>query len=192
MERSVLGQATVEFLMILAIVFLFIVTVLQPNLLFAKNSVVDSSDFAKLRISADKLADAIRRVSVSSVGTKETIELVIPNGSSIFCRDSSIVGGVRQSSTDLNINYPIKSSALAPCEYDDDDIGLNKKLRDSTCSKIIKVGVPFTCVADVGYPYANNLFVSAQSGIFKAVVSKKFDTATQPLQYVEVKFELVQ
>ncbi len=44
MERRVLGQATVEFLMILAITFLFIVTIIQPHFLFAKNSIYDASD----------------------------------------------------------------------------------------------------------------------------------------------------
>lgn len=192
MERSVLGQATVEFLMILAVSFLIVVTILQPNLLFAKNSIQDSSDFAKLRISADNLADAIRRVSVSAVGTKETIELVIPVGSGLYCRDSIIVNDKRQSSVDLNLVYSIRSSALGPCESDDDHFGISKTLNNSRCTKIINVGVSFFCTADTGYPYMNSLGVFALDGIFKAVVSKKSDPNVSVSPYVEVKFELVQ
>lgn len=161
------GQATIEFLLTLVIALMFIVTIIQPNANFASNSVKDTANLAKLKLSTEKLSQSIKYAAVSGTGTKETIQLMIPQDGNIICEPAPPAA-----STDLNFVYILKSGeGITGCEIDDDNPSIS-----SQCKKKINIGIPFQC---------ENRAITA--GIYTATVVKSTQTPN-----VRVTFELIQ
>ena len=162
------GQATVEFLLTLVIVLIFIVTIINPNADLASKSVQDTTNLAKLRVSIEKLSGAIKYASVSGSGTKETLLLIIPQDGNIICTPNQAVAPFN---TDLNLVYLLKSGeGITSCEIDDDN-----PANSTRCTRTIRIGTSFKC---------NNPPVPA--GIYRATVTKTADTPN-----VQINFELV-
>ncbi len=150
------GQASVEFILVLVIALAYILVVTQPNADLSSSSIEDVSNLAKLRVSADKLTNTIQYVSLSGAGTRQTIQLVVPNDSNISCEPSS------GPSTTLRIQYALKSKEGSPGCYNDNDAVLNPNF----CNKTISVDANFSCSAGGQNPTV------MRPGIYRATVEK--------------------
>ncbi len=126
------GQATVEFILVLFIAMAFIIAIIQPNADYAAASAQDVANLGKLRISADKLANAIEYVSVSGIGTRQTMQLLVPSGAVIKCEPAVDSDRVR-------FVYTLASGrGVAACEGDEDIVGAD-------CNSSIAIGARFNC-----------------------------------------------
>lgn len=118
------GQASVEFLLIIMLSILYISTVIIPGADAAENAAEDTAGIAKIVGSAEKLAGTIQYVALSGVGTRQTIEVVVPENSTFTCGTNSIT-----------ISYTAKRTL-----QDTHCTG-----SPSVCRKTIEVGTAFTC-----------------------------------------------
>lgn len=88
MEHIILnkrGQVSVEFMLLIVIVLLYIQTVIQPSLTIAANSVNDSVRVGQARFAAEKLSNAVEFAQSTYGETKQTIKILIPKDSKIEC-----------------------------------------------------------------------------------------------------------
>ncbi|GEM_PF-6055053 len=128
------GQATVEFILTLVIALLIITAIILPSYDNSSNYVVDVSNLAKLRVSSDKLVDALQYVYVSGRGTKQTIEVVIPQNATISCQQCSgsplsCIGGAGGISNSIIMTYGLLSKQSIPSCLVDDDPGNGQSCR---------------------------------------------------------------
>ncbi|MBI4210515.1 MAG: hypothetical protein HY544_03355 [Candidatus Diapherotrites archaeon] len=133
------GQATVEFILVLLIAVTFLAVIIQPNADLATGAMHDTQNLAKLRLSADKLVNTIQYVSVSGVGTKESIQTVIPVNASITC-------GTTAGKNTIVMNYTSTGlKGTASCLVDEDNAS---DTEGKTCKKTFGTGAIFTCTQD--------------------------------------------
>ncbi len=139
------GQATVEFILTLVVALLIITVIILPSYDKSSNYVLDVSNLAKLRVSADKLADALQHAYVSGSGTKQTIEAVVPQSATLSCENCLGSPVTCQTSGTLNsvvMTYTLLSKQSSPsCVVDaDPDNG-------QSCKKVFQTGIAsgFTC-----------------------------------------------
>ena len=79
------GQVSVEFMLLIVIVLLYIQTVIQPSLQIAGNSVNDSVRVGQARFAVEKIANAVEFAQSTYGTTKQTIKVLIPKDSTIEC-----------------------------------------------------------------------------------------------------------
>ena len=79
------GQASIELILLLVVILLLVQTIIIPSRDVAKKSAEDVSSMAIVRSQAQKLANAIELVDSSASGAKQTIHLMIPQHSYLFC-----------------------------------------------------------------------------------------------------------
>ncbi|MDO8538771.1 MAG: hypothetical protein Q7S21_07885 [archaeon] len=79
------GQVSVEFMLLIVIVLLYIQTVIQPSLQIAANSVNDSVRVGQARFAVEKIANAVEFAQSTYGTTKQTIKILIPKDSEIEC-----------------------------------------------------------------------------------------------------------
>ncbi len=172
MER---GQASIEFLLILVVSLLYIVAVIQPNADIASNAMNDTANLAKLRASADKLVNAVQYVSISGAGTRQTIEIVIPPQSKIYCNTTN------PTQQKIGFSYLVvppeagleQISARVPeeCKNNaDDDTALDPDA-DKKCTKELNAGTSFSCSP-------SEVNTGVQGAIFIAKVEKTVSGTT--------------
>ena len=143
------GQASVEFIIVLALALLFIVAVIQPNALAAQNSVEDTANLAKLNISAEKLANTIQYISLSGEGSKQTIEIIVPTGATLECNQPN--------NNNIRYAYTMKTGpGTAACNLDADT-------DPSKCAKVIDAKTAFSCTGITN---------PIQPGIYSGVIQK--------------------
>ena len=123
MERDFMkkGQATIEFLLIIVIMLMYVSTTVLPNSDSSSNATEDVVNIGKLALSAEKLRNGIQYVSISGEDTKQTIHVIIPAESTLECGTQEII-----------ITYNAKSSGIDECS-------------SGICTKSIKTGTDFTC-----------------------------------------------
>ncbi|HZX19473.1 MAG TPA: hypothetical protein VFF13_00490 [archaeon] len=132
MEHNIMnkGQASVEFLLILLLSILYISTAIIPGADAAGNAAEDTAGIAKLVGSAEKLSGTIQYVSLSGEGTRQTIEIVVPENSTFTCTPIAAPNSI-------TISYTAKRTINAPGKCTTDN--------PSVCTKTINVGTTFTC-----------------------------------------------
>jgi hypothetical protein len=135
----------------------------------------DTANMAKLRISADKIIQTLKHVSISGEGTKETIQIVIPKDANITC--GTFYPGQTTSNpqepNSIRFTYKTKSTdATGPCEIDFDYPNEGK-----LCTKLIQAGFTFKCETPI----------ISIPGIYKATIQKTNETPP-----VKLNFELIE
>ncbi|VVC00847.1 Uncharacterised protein [uncultured archaeon] len=135
------GQATVEFLLTIVVSLLIITTVVLPNYDAASKGAQDATNISKLRVSAEKISNAVQYVAIAGNGTKQTIEAVVTTGSTISF-DAPAAGPIAcqadyTAMESVKFTYAIKSSQKpSACASDDD-------LDPGTCTKKFNPGQQF-------------------------------------------------
>lgn len=155
---------TVEYLLVMVIAITFIVMIIEPSAQRGSNSIEDISAITKLRLSTDKIVDTLQYASLSGIGTKHVMQIVVPNGATenstrLACENENLDSGP---STRLRFIYKLKSTdSVAGCLYDDDVDTVPLDTRSKQCTKIVNVGTPFNCAPAIIGP-----------GIYSATVRK--------------------
>lgn len=126
------GQATVEFILTLVVALLIITVIILPSYDNSSNYVLDVSNLAKLRVSSDKLVDALQYVHVSGKGAKQTLEIVIPQNATITC-DTAVSPPI------ITMRYGLLSKQSIPSCLVDDDEHINNPNDGQSCTKKISV-----------------------------------------------------
>lgn len=169
------GQATVEFILTLVIALLIITVIILPAYDNSSNYVLDVSNLAKLRVSADKLVDSLQYAYVSGNGTKQTIEAVVPQSATLSCKKCTVdlttntiictsAGGLGNTPNSVVMAYGILSKNPSPSCIDDDDSSSDPN--GMSCKKIFQTGISsFTCIPG-----------SFSQGIYTMVVQKDNST----------------
>ena len=145
------GQASIELILLLAIVLLLVQTIILPSFEVAQKSSGDVSSMAIVRNQAQKLANAIELVGSSNSGAKQTIHLVIPAHAKIGCNDAAFDPLFPQNRA---IFYQIQpdSGIGVPevCKHDADFVALpatgnNEKLCTGLIPLYLSGGTGFDC-----------------------------------------------
>ncbi|MFH1586392.1 MAG: hypothetical protein ABID38_00885 [Candidatus Diapherotrites archaeon] len=84
------GQASIEIIMLVMIIALFIQTVVNPSLTIAAASGKETARIGQARFAAEKLANTIDAVSVAPGENKRTITLFVPGNTILTCQLSDI------------------------------------------------------------------------------------------------------
>jgi hypothetical protein len=79
------GQTAIEFIFIILIIVVYLFTITTPMINSAKSAYSDIETVTKANAEAQKLVNAIERVSSLSNGTKETIYLSLPENCVLNC-----------------------------------------------------------------------------------------------------------
>ena len=129
-NAGIKGQASVEFIFTLLIAVMFIVALVQPSAELAANSTKDVSNLSKLKVSAEKLADTIQFVALSGEGTKQAINLIVPEGAAISCLGTNLITQYALLSNNGENDVP---EASCP---------------SGICTNILNVGTGFNCTGE--------------------------------------------
>lgn len=86
------GQTSIEFMIIILIVIVYIITVTRPLIEVAQVSIEDIKNLTQTNNETQKILQTINRVNSFSEGTTEIIQLVIPKNSEIICYTDGNIG----------------------------------------------------------------------------------------------------
>ena len=169
--RAARGQGTIEFILVMVVALAFIAAVVQPNADYSSNSIEDVANIAKLRASADRVANAIQYISIAGPGSRQSVQAVIPAGAQITC--NSITDTPPNS---ILFIYTLKSKeSTTGCSNDADN-------EPDICSKAIAAGSQFSCTDEL-----DTQITQFGPGIYNVKVSKDETTSA-----ITVKFSVVQ
>ncbi|MDO8646876.1 MAG: hypothetical protein Q7R70_00480 [Candidatus Diapherotrites archaeon] len=152
------GQASIELILLLAVVLLLVQTIILPSFEAAQKASSDVSSMAIVRSQAQKLANAIDLVGSSNSGAKQTIHLVVPAHAKIGCDSNPPI---------MQIYYQVQPyhelGVPEVCKHDSDfsasfPSGNNEDLCTGIIPLSLSTGMTFDC------------------GTFSSDVLKRFDS----------------
>mgnify|MGYP001575019558 CR=1 FL=1 len=129
------GQATIEFILLVVVMLLFINTAIVTNANTVSVAALDVSTLGKARLGAEKLVDSVNYVGFSGEGTKQTITVFIPDKAKIECIPGTAGVGAIKFSTIL------RGPANGCTDTDGDG-------KDDTCIKELPVYTDLTLACD--------------------------------------------
>lgn len=100
------GQIAIEFVIIVIVVSIYLLTVVFPLAQNASNAASDTSRISLARQALDNVRDAVEKADANPGDSKHTIELVIPEKTSFQCNGAS--------SSDLNFESELFSGLPVP------------------------------------------------------------------------------
>lgn len=107
------GQISVEFIILLLIMLIFIQTIVQPSLAVSLNASEDVSRLGQLRATSEKLVNASDYLHLSPEGSIQTIGIYIPSNSKLQCNANTI-------SFEIELNSPhrecVTQSGITTCQ----------------------------------------------------------------------------
>ena len=84
------GQISIEFILIVLIIIIYIHSVVQPTLMIATESAQDTTRISNVKLAAEKLAGTINQLEASQGNGRKTIDLFVPEKSYVECTPTSI------------------------------------------------------------------------------------------------------
>jgi hypothetical protein len=82
------GQAAIEFIMLILIVLIYLLTITRPLILDAKNHTEDVQTIVRADAESKRIANSIIDVAMLGEGTKKTILLFVPENAEIRCDET--------------------------------------------------------------------------------------------------------
>ncbi len=114
------GQVAIEFIFILLIIVVYIFTVTKPLIESGQDAINDIERINRINSETEKIANSINRVYLLGSGTKETINIFIPQKSQINCfNGENIIGFTSQ------INENNKNPTIGTCQNNVCDKNMN-------------------------------------------------------------------
>jgi len=105
------GQTVLEFLFLVMIVIIYLTTLVVPMAKDAQTALTDTEKIARANNETQKLANAIQKVSILGDGTRQTVDLFIPEDTTIYCASNNV-----SFTTTLSLKpYPAMQNATAQC-----------------------------------------------------------------------------
>lgn len=107
------GQISLEFMLLLVFLLLYLSTSLLPGIELAARSTQEVESIGQARIAAQKIVSTIDRLQSQTSGARQTITIFIPKDVNIFCSDGTpdIIG----------FSFELKGPPVIACENDDDN-----------------------------------------------------------------------
>jgi uncharacterized protein (UPF0333 family) len=129
------GQISIEFVLLLVILLIYIQMMVQPNLDFAIDSTTEVNDMGLARNATQKLIDTTDYIALSTSNAKQQIHFFLPANTAIICDEAE---NTLTFEVELKRAYvdPTKEDFEQPCqERDDPDRGITVWV----CSKDLSV-----------------------------------------------------
>jgi uncharacterized protein (UPF0333 family) len=82
------GQTSLEFIFIILLIIVYLVTATMPLITSAKNVIIETTNIAQANNETQKIINAINEVSLGGTGTKKTITLHVPEQTTITCTET--------------------------------------------------------------------------------------------------------
>lgn len=79
------GQVSVEFMIILSVLLLYISVLILPNAQLAMDSSGEVAGLGQARLAAEKITDTANLVSLSGANAKQTIKVFVPKYATVKC-----------------------------------------------------------------------------------------------------------
>lgn len=95
------GQTSIEFLIIVLIIVVYLFTVTKPIIESSQGTIEDIKNLNQTKEETQKLIDSINKINNYSTNSKETIILITPKYSTIYCNNDGNIGF----KTEINKKY---------------------------------------------------------------------------------------
>lgn len=122
------GQMSVEFMLLIAIMLLYISTLVLPNVELASDSTKEIAGVGQSRIAAEKIVQTANQISLAGTASKETIKIYVPENSTIDCTEGGSPVG---EDANISFSYILRNTSvpITSCQslFDGDS--------DSICTK---------------------------------------------------------
>ncbi len=131
------GQASIEFMLLLIVMLLYIQLIIMPSIDISSKSANDIMRLGEARFAAEKLANTIDYVASSSGESKQTIKLFVPEDATIICNFNNPEG--KSIDFEVKISEETKECPDGKCEK---SISLLEgiDLHEGRCDNFIKEG----------------------------------------------------
>jgi len=98
------GQASVEFMLLIVLILFYINTIISPSLDTGTKSLQDTTRLGAIRLSAQKIANAIDYVGSLTGEARTTVNVFIPERTVIYCDAGNPVGSLVGFRADVDLN----------------------------------------------------------------------------------------
>ncbi len=109
------GQTSIEFIFLILIIVIYLVTIVRPAFDSAQSSFEDIDKVTKASNETQKIVNSINRISSLSDGSKETLFITLPEGVEINCYNEGKLDFMVEINTN-GINPNIESCAKDVCQ----------------------------------------------------------------------------
>jgi uncharacterized protein (UPF0333 family) len=82
------GQLSVEYLLIILVIILAFIAIVLPTLEFGINNSIDMTNIVKIKSECIKITNAVDIVYSNGIGSKKTVIIDIPHGTTIHFQDN--------------------------------------------------------------------------------------------------------
>ena len=79
------GQAIIEFIFLILIIVVYIVSVTMPLIDATKNIVQDTENITRANNECQKIVNSIKEINLFGEGSRQTLDIFIPNNTKIDC-----------------------------------------------------------------------------------------------------------
>lgn len=115
------GQVAIEFIFILLIIIIYLFTVTMPIVESAQDAIIDIERIVRISNETEKLSKNINEIYFLGTGSRQTINVFIPNYSTINCYENENKIGF---TTQININQINPNLAICPNNICDHNLNL--------------------------------------------------------------------
>ncbi|MFA5763763.1 MAG: hypothetical protein WC915_03035 [archaeon] len=128
-NKKARGQAAIEFIFIILIIMVYIFTTTRPFITNSQGTIDDIQNITRINYEAQKIVDTITQISLLGVGSKNTITIIVPYNTTLFCNQDA-----KTISFKTNINTTGQNPPIGLCQ-------------NNNCEKIFKIrqGVNIDC-----------------------------------------------
>ncbi|MEI7961833.1 MAG: hypothetical protein WCI04_05875 [archaeon] len=84
------GQTVLEFLFLLLIIIIYLTTLVIPLTKDAQNAIGDTEKIARANNETQKIANSIEKVSMLGEGSRQTIDVFVPENTKILCTSAGL------------------------------------------------------------------------------------------------------
>ena len=98
------GQISLEFMLLISIMLLYISTIILPNVEIASSAAKEVAGVSQGRLAAEKIVDTANFISLSGINSRQTIKIYIPQNASIDCDEVGLT------SADINFTYVLQNT----------------------------------------------------------------------------------
>ena len=168
--KSKRGQISIEFILILLIVIIYIFSVIQPTSKIATESTNDIARLSQAKIAAQKIATGINQLEANQSIGKKTISVLVPKNSTVRCGTGTEEGKIifEVTMSEYGPSPPECYDSPPPDEICDQGFGCI----EGKCSGYVEhiassTGSTLTCFG------GTNSIIAGNKNIFREIVVEK-------------------
>ncbi|MEK6942233.1 MAG: hypothetical protein AABW85_05235 [archaeon] len=175
------GQLSVEFVLILVVILLYVSTLIQPKIVQFQGISEETFGLGYTSLAANKIVNAIDLVQLSGKDTVQTITIFVPENGYIICKGyGSVIPATDQNT--ITFKYTLTSKISPPTDATGASLcPLDTYYGDDTCVKklVPQSGAGINC--GVGF---TNQQPAPNAQLLRVQITK---TSSNPAEPVEIK-----